>query len=41
LDAEIQRVKGEVDIARLLGAKTMRHDATIGFPQGTQGTKGF
>ena len=33
LDAEIERVKREVDIARILGAKTMRHDATIGFPQ--------
>ena len=41
LDAEIQRVKGEVDIARLLGAKTMRHDATIGFPKEHKGPRDF
>ncbi len=32
LDAEIERVKGEVDIAVLLGSPGMRHDATRGFP---------
>ncbi|HBN82487.1 MAG TPA: sugar phosphate isomerase/epimerase [Clostridiales bacterium] len=31
LDAEIQRVKGEVDIAELLCSPGMRHDATGGF----------
>lgn len=31
LDAEIERVKGEVDIAALLGAPGMRHDAGWGF----------
>lgn len=41
LDAEIQRVKGEVDIARILGAKTMRHDATIGFPKTHVGPRDF
>lgn len=30
VDAEIERLKGEVDIAEILGVKTMRHDATIG-----------
>ncbi len=29
-DAEIQRVKGQIDIAEILGAKTVRHDATVG-----------
>ena len=41
LDAEIQRVKGEVDIARILGAKLMRHDATIGFPKDHKGPRDF
>ena len=41
LDTEIERVKGEVDIARLLGAKTMRHDATIGFPADHVGPRDF
>jgi sugar phosphate isomerase/epimerase len=31
LQAEIERVKGEVDIAELLGSPGMRHDATSGF----------
>ena len=30
VDSEIERLKGEVDIAEILGVKTMRHDATIG-----------
>lgn len=41
LDAEIQRVKGEVDIARILGSKTMRHDATIGFDKNHVGPRDF
>ncbi|HZJ57775.1 MAG TPA: sugar phosphate isomerase/epimerase family protein [Clostridia bacterium] len=41
LDAEIQRVKGEVDIARLLGSKTMRHDATVGFSKEHTGPRDF
>lgn len=41
LDAEIERVKREVDIARILGAKTMRHDATIGFPADHVGARDF
>lgn len=30
VDSEIERLKGEVDVAEILGVKTMRHDATIG-----------
>ena len=30
VDAEIERLKGEVDVAEILGVKTMRHDATSG-----------
>lgn len=37
LDAEIERVKGEVDIAVLLGSPGMRHDATRGFPSDYKG----
>lgn len=33
VDSEIERLKGEVDIARILGVKTMRHDASGG-PEG-------
>lgn len=32
VDAEIERLKGEVNIAAALGAPKMRHDATGGFP---------
>lgn len=41
LNAEIERVKKEVDIASILGAKTLRHDATTGFPNNYQGPKSF
>ena len=41
LQAEIKRVKGEVDIAEILGAPGMRHDATGGFAAGHIGPKGF
>ncbi len=41
LKAEIERVKREVDIAAILGAPGMRHDATGGFPAGHVGPKGF
>ena len=30
VDSEIERLKGEVDIAEILGVKVMRHDATSG-----------
>ncbi|NLF93084.1 MAG: sugar phosphate isomerase/epimerase [Oligosphaeraceae bacterium] len=41
LEAEIQRLKGEVDIAAILGVPGMRHDATGGFPPGWQGPTSF
>lgn len=41
LNAEIERLKGEVNIARILGAPGMRHDATRGFQPGHKGPKGF
>lgn len=41
LDAEIEKVKQKVDIAALMGAKVMRHDAASGkFPDG-RGYRGF
>lgn len=37
LDAEIKRVKSHVDVAAILGAKGMRHDASKGlFPESTK-----
>jgi len=33
VDSEIERLKGEIDIAEILGVKTMRHDASGG-PEG-------
>jgi len=41
LDAEIERLKGEVRIAKILGVKGMRHDATYGFKPGYKGAKNF
>lgn len=41
LEAEIERVCREVDIAEAVGAKSMRHDATIGYPQDKRGFRGF
>lgn len=41
LYAEIERLKGEVRIAKLLGAPGMRHDATSGFKPDFLGPKGF
>lgn len=41
LGAEIRRVKGEVDIAKRLGANGMRHDATRGFPDAHRGPRSF
>lgn len=41
LDAEIERVKAEVDIAAILGAPGMRHDATRGFVPEHKGPRGF
>lgn len=41
LKAEIERLKGEVRVAEILGAPGMRHDATSGFKPGHRGPKGF
>ena len=41
LDAEIERLKGELKIAGLLGAPGMRHDVAYGFKQGAPVPKGF
>jgi sugar phosphate isomerase/epimerase len=41
LQAEIERVKDEVRVAEVLGAKGMRHDATRGFDPGHPGAKDF
>ncbi|NMA83399.1 MAG: sugar phosphate isomerase/epimerase [Epulopiscium sp.] len=40
-EAEVERLKGQVEIARILGAPGIRHDATAGFPAGYPGPKGF
>ncbi len=39
--AEVERLKGELKIAKILGVSMMRHDATWGFPAGHKGPKGF
>ncbi|HHU85087.1 MAG TPA: sugar phosphate isomerase/epimerase [Clostridiales bacterium] len=41
IEKEIERLKGEVDIAEILGCKTMRHDATRGFDKNIHPQKGF
>lgn len=41
LNAEIEKTKQEVRIAALLGASTMRHDATRGFPPEKRGARSF
>ncbi|MBT3381737.1 MAG: sugar phosphate isomerase/epimerase [Lentisphaerae bacterium] len=41
LAAEIERVKGEVDIAEILGVPGMRHDASGGFAADHAGPKSF
>lgn len=41
LEAEVERVKGEVRIAHLLGVPCMRHDATRGFLPEHRGARGF
>ncbi len=40
-EAEVERVKKEVDVAAALGSPGMRHDATRGFKQGYTGTSTF
>ncbi len=39
--AEINRLKGEVETAAILGAPGMRHDASVGFKPGHRGPRGF
>jgi sugar phosphate isomerase/epimerase len=39
--AEIERVKRQIDLAVLLGATGVRHDATTGFAAGTRENRGF
>ena len=41
VEAEIERVKKQIDLAVILGAKSVRHDATSGFSSGGRGYKGF
>ena len=41
LDAEVERVKQQVDIAQALGTASMRHDATTGFDPATRKQQGF
>ncbi len=41
LQAEIERVCREVDIAKILGVPGMRHDASAGFPSGDTRGRGF
>ena len=40
-DAEIERLKGEVDVAAALGAYVMRHDASGGYAKETRCQRGF
>lgn len=41
IDEEIERLKGEVDIAEALGAPVMRHDTAFAFPENSRKYKGF
>lgn len=41
LDQEVERVKKQVDIAEILGAPCMRHDASFGYPKETRGFRGY
>jgi sugar phosphate isomerase/epimerase len=41
LEAEIERLKGELKISQMLGAPGMRHDVAYGFKPGTPAPKGF
>ena len=41
LQAEIARVRGEVDVAEILGVSGMRHDASSGWPAGHAGPRSF
>ncbi len=39
--AEAQRLRGELQVAKILGVPGMRHDATSGFRAGHNGARGF
>lgn len=41
LAAECERLKRKVDVAAVLGAKLMRHDATFAFPNNSRSYQGF
>ena len=41
LDAEVERICKKVDIAEILGAKIMRHDAAWGMPESMKASAGF
>lgn len=41
LDAEVERLYKKVDIAEILGAKVMRHDAAWGMPEDLKKSAGF
>ena len=41
LDAEVERIKGMVDVAVALGAQCMRHDATPGYPASVKTGRSF
>ena len=41
LDAEVERIKRKVDIAEILGAKLLRHDAMFVFPNQSRAYQGF
>lgn len=41
LDAEVERICRKVDIAEILGAKCLRHDAAWGMPDGIKSHAGF
>lgn len=41
LDAEVERICRKVDVAEILGAKIMRHDAAWGMPENLKASAGF
>ncbi len=41
IEKEIDRIKSQVDTARVLGVKLLRHDAAAGYKNGDRGYKGF
>lgn len=41
LDAEVERICRKIDIAEILGAKVMRHDAAWGMPEDLKKSAGF